>query len=283
MDLKPDYLKNKNHHIRDEQIEFEENSHKYTILCDKESTYTSVTTYVHSQFEEFNGDLIIGKMMDSPRWVNNKYYGKTPYEIKQIWDDNRNIAAASGTKIHFDIECYYNNIPVENNSIEYKYFKEFTEKTQHLEAYRTEWTIFDSDLKLAGSIDMVFYNNNDNCYYIYDWKRCKEIKKSNGFNKYSTNPILSDLPDSNYWHYALQLNIYKALLEKNYDIKIAGCFLVSIHPDNKNKSYQLFRVPDLTELIEKLFKDRIKMIKEPNTLHININTEETKCHCNISH
>jgi len=212
------FLAEKNPHVRDEQIAFEEDSHTYTIRCDPTSKYTSVTTYVHEQFETFDADLIIGKMIESPYWNKNKYYGKTPDEIKKLWDKNRDEAAAAGTKMHYDIECYYNNICVENDSIEFQYFKDFTEKYPHMKPYRTEWTIFDVELKIAGSIDMVFYNEKDHMYYIYDWKRCKEIKKSTGFNKHSVNSILSDLPDTNYWHYTLQLNIYKALLEKNYDM-----------------------------------------------------------------
>lgn len=257
---RPCYLEKKNHHTRDEQILFEETGHKYTILCDPESSYTSVTTYVHEQFEKFDTDLIIGKMMSSPYWHKNKYYGKTPFEIKQLWDKNRDEAAAAGTKMHYDIECYYNNLPVENDSIEFQYFRKFLETYSHMTAFRTEWTVFDVELKLAGSIDMVFYNEKDGAYYIYDWKRCKEIKKTTSFNKFSTNSVLSDLPDTNYWHYTLQLNIYKAILEKNYGIKIAGCALVCLHPDNKNKSFQVHPVPMLDDVIRKLFDVRKKQM-----------------------
>ena len=40
-------------------------------------------------------------------------------------DNNRNEAASAGTKLHYDIECTYNNISVTNDSIEYKYFLDF--------------------------------------------------------------------------------------------------------------------------------------------------------------
>lgn len=256
------FLCEKNHHKNDDQIVFEEDSHTYTILCDPHTKYTSVTTYIHEQFEKFDADLIIGKMISSPYWEKNKYYGKTPYEIKKLWDIQRNEAADAGTKMHYDIECYYNNVPVENNSIEFKYFKDFLQNNSHMTAYRTEWTIYDIELKLAGSVDMVFYNEEDKSYYIYDWKRCKEIKKTNGFNKFSINPVLSDIPDTNYWHYTLQLNIYKGLLEKNYDINIAGCALVCLHPENKNKTFQIHKVPILDDLIKRLFDDKKNALNE---------------------
>jgi hypothetical protein len=278
MDTRITYLANKNKHERDDLIEFEEASHKYTILCDKNSQYTSVTTFIHDQFEKFDADLIIGRMMDSPHWCKSKYYGKRSFEIKALWDKNRDSASSSGTRMHYMIECFYNNIPLEEedlSSIEYKYFKSFHDNNKHLVAFRTEWTVFDFELKLAGSIDMVFYNKNTQSYYIYDWKRCREIKKANSYNKYSTNPILSDIPDTNYWHYTLQLNIYKYLLEKNYNIKIAGCVLVCIHPENKNNTYKLYTAPFLDDTIAKMFEERkLDVITNPHKYISNVSGSE---------
>ena len=114
------YLKEKNPHPRDNRILFDEPTHTYTI--DGDSDYTSVTTFNHSLFENFDADKIIKNMKKSKNWQNSKYYGKTDEEIKDIWDKNRDEAASAGTKMHYDIECYYNNNPKENNSIEYNFF-----------------------------------------------------------------------------------------------------------------------------------------------------------------
>ena len=43
-------------------------------------------------------------------------------------------------------------------------------------------------------------------------------------------PCIKHLQDSNYWHYCLQLNTYKALLEKNYGVKVKDLYLVCLHP-----------------------------------------------------
>jgi len=75
--------------------------------------------------------------------------------------------------MHYDIECYYNQVPVSNDSIEYTYFRQFLDENPHLLPYRTEWMIYHEDLKIAGSVDMV-YRNPDGTLLIYDWKRCKE-------------------------------------------------------------------------------------------------------------
>ena len=115
------YLAKKNAHERDDHITFDEGPHIYTI--DGDSGFTSVTTWNHSHFENFDADTIISNMMQSSRWPQNKYFGMSADEIKAAWDKNRDEAAAAGTKMHYDIECYYNNMEVHNESVEYNYFK----------------------------------------------------------------------------------------------------------------------------------------------------------------
>tara|TARA_B110000211_G_scaffold189169_1_gene215328 strand:- start:399 stop:1145 length:747 start_codon:yes stop_codon:yes gene_type:complete len=236
-----DFLRKRNPHPRDERITFEEGPHIYTI--DGVSDYTSATTVVHAHFSTFDADKIITKMQNGRRWIVSKYFGMTREEIKAQWENNRSSAAAAGTKMHLDIEKFYNNIPVENDSIEYKYFKNFIQSIPNLTPYRTEWMVFDTSLKLAGSIDMV-YEQEDGTLLIYDWKRSKEIKKSNRWQS-STNKYLAHVPDSNFWHYSLQLNIYKYLLETNYGKTVAGMFLVCLHPNNQNQSFQRLEVPTM--------------------------------------
>ena len=260
------YLAKKNKHTRDSRISFKEEGHKYTIdgvdAKNQEKPYTSVTTLVHEQFEKFDADAIIAKMMASSRWSKNKYFGKTAEEIKAGWKKNGDEASTAGTKMHYDIECYYNDVPSSNDSTEYTYFKNFLidmEKLNELgtgpgEPYRTEWTVFDEELRLAGSIDMCF-RKPDGTIAIYDWKRSKEIKKTGCFLKFSTNSVLSHIPDLNYWHYSLQLNIYKTILERKYGEKISEMYLVCLHPIHDN--YQRIRVSDMSVEVDELIKQTI--------------------------
>ena len=68
--------------------------------------------------------------------------------------------------------------------------------------------------------------------------------------------IIGHLPDTNYWHYALQLNIYKAILTEVYDVKVRNLYLVSLHPDNK--TYIRIPVTDLQDDVQLLFAERSK-------------------------
>jgi len=259
-----------NPHERDKHIRFTEEGHKYTILTDPDSKYTSVTTWNHSHFPHFDADAIIKSMMKGKGWkVGHKYWGLTADQIKQQWSDSGASASGAGTALHFDIECFMNNplIPYPythkqlrvdttstNDSLEWKYFLEFIKDMPHLKPYRTEWTVYNEDLKLAGSIDMV-YENPDGTLSIYDWKRAKDITRINVYNKFALTYSISHLPDSNFWHYALQLNTYKAIIESKYDKRVTDLFLVRLHPEAIEKTYELIKLPILTKEIKVLFDD----------------------------
>ena len=100
---------------------------------------------------------------------------------------------------------------------------------------------------------MVFMNS-DGIIEIYDWKRVKEILPNDKWGKWLTNQIVSHLPDTNYWHYALQLNVYKAILIEKYGMNIGRLYLVSLHPDNT--SYNRIEVPNLQNEVQQLFTER---------------------------
>lgn len=253
-----DYLEKINKHERDDHITFEPKSHVYTV--DGDSDFTSVTTYNHAHFEVFDSDGIIQKMKAGKNWSKSKYFGMTDQEIKDMWKANANEAALLGTAMHESIELYYNEAEIENTSVEYSYFKNFEKDRlesfgKDLIPYRTEWMVWTKELKLSGSIDMVYKNTKTGHLEIYDWKRARNITK-NSFGKYAKTELIEHIPDSNYWHYALQLNTYKFILENYYGETVDDLYLVCLHPNNTNKNYQRIKVPCLQEEVRALMDDR---------------------------
>jgi hypothetical protein len=90
---------------------------------------------------------------------------------------------------------------------------------------------------------MVFRRRSNGKFLIYDWKRTKAIKTENSYQK-GLAP-LDHLDDCNYWHYTLQLNVYRWILENLYDMEIEGLALIVLHPENKNyKRIKLNRLED---------------------------------------
>lgn len=119
------FLKQKNPHCRDARITFDAGPHIYTIDNDPSVKYTSVTTWNHKHFEQFDADAIIERMMSGHNWPQSKYYGMTRDQIKATWDKTRDDAAAAGTAMHYNIECVYNGSrleDVDDGSIEFDTF-----------------------------------------------------------------------------------------------------------------------------------------------------------------
>jgi hypothetical protein len=246
------YLANKNRHPRDAHISFKEENHEYTVLGEK--GYTSVTTFVHKHFSHFDNETIINNILSSKRITTDpsyKYYGMSKEQILADWETNRNSAAEAGTKLHYDIESYFNLDPQLNESIEYEYFKDFVKDFPELIPYRTEWTVFYEEYRISGSIDMVF-ENSDGTIQIYDWKRTKGLEYEAFGNKCAITPCISHFPDTNFWHYSIQLNMYKRILETKYDKKVTGLYLVCLHPLNSPKTYERVEVPFLDNDISQL-------------------------------
>ena len=255
----PDTLSKQNAHERDSHITFDEGPHIYTI--DGDSSFKSCTTWIHSHFSHFDADAVLDGIFSSGKMENPdyKYYGMTREEIKLKWSGNE--ASLLGTAMHYDIECYYNGWDVKNDSIEYSYFQKFAEDYKHLKAYRTEWMVYHKELQLAGSIDMVF-EDEDGEMWIYDWKRSKEISTESFGNKMALTSCINHLPDANFYHYSLQLNVYRTILEEKYGKMIKGMCLVRLHPNNYFDTYERIEVPFMNAEVAALFEHRYAELKK---------------------
>jgi hypothetical protein len=218
-------------------------------------------------------------MMKGRGWKEgHKYWGLTTDQIKAMWSNNASAVSGAGTDLHFEIECFNNESRLdcdytnkelyalyisnhggthESRPLEWKYFINFVKDFPNLKPFRTEWVIYNEDVKISGSIDMV-YENQDGTLSIYDWKRAKNITRVNNFNRFALTPQICHLPDSNFWHYALQLNTYKAIIEAKYGRTVRDLFLVRLHPDAEEQNYELIPLPDLSADVRALFLERLR-------------------------
>lgn len=218
-----------NAHDRDKNISFVSEGHKYTI-GDGSISYTSVSTFVKSLFPTFNSDFVLQKMRKSPNWnESHKHYGKTDEEIKIEWSNKCIEASTKGTGLHEAIDKYLNGeLEKEPELEEWGYFKKFM-STFKPKPYRTEWMIYDEDNQICGTLDMLA-KNDDGTYTIVDWKRSKSIFM----------PRHNIISNTTYWHYSLQLNLYKYILERHYNIKVSKLLIVQMHPAKKElKVYEM--------------------------------------------
>lgn len=269
------HLSHLNKHPRDDLITFVEKTHKYYVNGSCEGNI-SCTGFIHEFFGHFDGKAILTKMRRNPnKWAQSKYFGKTDEEIMKEWSDSGKAASEAGTAMHLAIEQFLHGSPEQIHpdiltTPEWRYFLKFWEDCgPDLEPYRSEWEVFtdsisdsvtassERKIKLCGSIDMVFRRKSDGKFVIYDWKRSKEIKADNPFGS-GLSP-LEHLPDTNYWHYTMQLNVYKWILEKYYNVEVGDLYIVILHPDNP--SYRRMRLNIMEDEVEDMIECRRKAVE----------------------
>ena len=66
---------------------------------------------------------------------------------------------------------------------------------------------------------------------ILDWKRSKEIKSENKYQ--SLQSPLQHLQHTNMNAYSLQLNLYRYMLQSEYDISVEELYIVVLHEINE--------------------------------------------------
>ena len=128
-------------------------------------------------------------------------------EIQQKWEDNRNMAAHQGTRMHYLCEAWLNRAIIVEDSAEVKLFFAFARTLSGLTAYRTEWTIFGEDENLAGSIDFVAIDESG-WLHLFDWKRSKALRSKYACPFRQMLEPLQHLDDCSGIHYCLQLNCF---------------------------------------------------------------------------
>lgn len=256
-------------HIRFDDSYRPDGTQAHDYYVDGELWKGSVTSFYHEFFPEFETDKQITRMMSGKRWELSPYYGMTSTEIKDLWESIASDASERGSRVHAAIEYYYNEDEIGKEAIrrdhptpDYGYFLNFQrEVASQWEPFRTELRAFDRELRLAGSVDMLYWSPRSTPEHplliMYDWKRSKKVllEEAHGWGK----PPLSHLPHHDLSHYQIQLNIYKALIERNTAYRIESMWLGVFHPNQAD--YVTVRVPDLQKEVHTMFEIRLYQLQ----------------------
>jgi hypothetical protein len=135
---------------------------------------------------------------------------------------------------------------------------DFYEEHKEMEIYRTEWLIY-ADERITGSVDAVFINP-DGTLTIMDWKRSKEIRKTPFSGNKKGKAPFDHLPDCNYYHYCLQLNLYRNIIQTYYGFKVKDMYLCIFHPENPDGKYIKIEVPAMQREADLLFEQRRRFL-----------------------
>lgn len=197
----------------DRTMTFNEESHSY--VDDNRKRYCSVTTLVGMGFEKFDAERI-AKQLAAKRGEDDWQH------YIDLWRKEGQEASNFGTRLHHNCEhmilgrydeCYEPTTIQER--INFSLAEKQVEKIKSDEnacKFEPEKLVFSNRLGLAGSIDLLV-TNKDGSYIIYDWKNIKELKKDGFMGKTGILECTKTVQDSNYWHYALQLQLYEIILK----------------------------------------------------------------------
>lgn len=243
------FLADKNPFDWDRRIVFAEEPHLYFIdgSCDN---VISVTTLIDTFFPHFDAQGQADRIAQSPAFQKShnqpkyKYFGcKDAQDIQNKWQQ----APLLGTALHANIESFLNGEPYSVDFENETCFQQFlrlnsNSRWWNFDSFRTEMSVFDPELRLAGQIDFVgLIRNQANPRHVIliDWKRCENIEdisfsRLTGKGAELCHGVCRHVENCKFNKYSLQLNIYKHLLEKNYQVLVKKMFLVQMHPSFKN-------------------------------------------------
>ena len=218
----------------------------------------SVTRLIEEYTQPFNTEEVAQKVA----LKNNK----TIDEILNEWSLKNSNACLKGQISHDNVQNMWSGInslydikstpEVLQNSLqtifkqELNFYNDFRNKFKHL-AY--EFVIGSEEYDIASAIDHLFINLLTGGLVMIDYKTNTDIHKGEKFAKYMQWP-LNHLKDTKLNHYAMQLSIYKFILEKYTGLKLEDMFIVWFSEENEN--YEIIEAPYLEKEVKKILELR---------------------------
>lgn len=249
------------------KYKFYEDEHKYTYLEDDGSESEigiSVTSLIDKYTNYFDEEKVAG--------LKSLKDGISKDEILARWHYDRDFSCLKGTFTHAYNEYlwkgksyeYDKNLVIEMfdgdviepiwdklKTISESFYEKFKD---NLVPVGLEQVIGSKDYNIAGTIDFLAYSKKLDAIIIIDYKTNKEIKDK-AFNNQRMLPPLNNIIDCNYYHYSLQLAIYKYILEQETNLKIySKKWLVWINENNKK--FKLYECADLDEKAKEILELR---------------------------
>lgn len=215
------------------KLKFVKKTHTYTV---GETVLVSVTKFISQFFKEFNEKEMAKFMAMLSRKRGIKGQGI------RYWKKHWKEMSQHGTRVHQFLEHYItsgaeevlNDLDLKKIQAGMKYVSVLKDELKGFKLV-PEVKVFDEKLGLAGTIDVMAVRGKE--VYLVDWKTNKKIEQT-GYKGAMAKAPVSYLPDCNYTKYALQLNLYRHILERQ-GYKIRGMNLIHLLPDGNYKTYNI--------------------------------------------
>jgi hypothetical protein len=229
------------------RTEFSDTKHDYFVdgVCVLGSNrvavgWKSASGIYHDMFPAFDADAVAKRLQGFP-----KYSGKTIEEIQAPW----NQARINGSAHHQAIEEFLCGKITPESLQAPRGFYEFLIKYPQFRFVALEWPVFDADLKLAGCIDAVAFDEEKQELVIVDWKNCRGRLQDPKEQRTGCHPLTVRDLATKYSQYSIQLNVYAAILERAYRLpekwgmQLGNEFMLVNFPPEDPGGFEVYKVP----------------------------------------
>jgi hypothetical protein len=224
-------------------LKFNAEHHIYTH---KNKNLSSASGVIKKFTEPFEADKIAGFVARSR--------GISKQAVLQEWEDKKNAACDKGNRVHDFGENHGNylsgrgtNVPP-SDLYEEAVLKFWDSIPDHIHPFHMELQMFSEKLGIAGTADIILYNEKTDKFVIADYKTNIDL-----FKNYKGKKMLApfnDMLDMPYSKYVIQLSIYQHLLEQA-GVEVEERRIIWLQPDG---TYKTYKTPDIRSKILKTFK-----------------------------
>lgn len=215
------------------ELQFDAQKHSYEV---RGKPLTSVSKTIHKYVEKVDFDKIAGFVA--------KKRGITKAEVLAEWNAKRDNSCSQGTIVHSFGENYFKG-KQPTNGFEEAIVKFWDNIPDYIEPFLFELQMFSETLRIAGTSDIILFNNKTGKFIIADYKTNEDL-----FKNYKGKTLLApfeDLLDSPYNKYQLQLSMYQLLFEQ-CGFEVESRRIIWLKP---NGTYENFKTEDLTQKLLK--------------------------------
>lgn len=219
---------------KEKQVAFNAREHTYTY---HDRTLTSVTKLIKRHFPAFDADGKIAKKKAAEagcsvkeikaEWWGKAKFGTVIHSIAEqlLWYDRMQV----DPEIKIEDCLEYSETYSDTYSLFVGQVSNYIEENS-LEILATELIVYSPSYSVCGTIDFVLFNPVDESLILGDWKTNANIPPEGvTYGKFGFGR-LAKLPSTPYYNYALQLGIYRKILE-DWGFKVSDMFLIHIKKD----------------------------------------------------
>lgn len=227
-------------------LKFKASTHTYEV---EGKPLTSVSKTISKYVEKVDFDMIAGFVAKKRTRETGIY--TTKEQILAEWEAKKINSCNQGTATHNFGENFNVETSVPKNGFERAIVNFWDNIPDHIEPFLFELKMYSTTLGLAGTADIILYNNKTGKFILADYKTNEDLFKN--FKGKKLLPPFNNLLETSFNKYQLQLSMYQLLFEQ-CGFEIESRRIIWLKPDG---TYENYKTEDLTkELLIELTKNK---------------------------